>query len=59
MNNNEREIERVVRELREQNPDKDVYDIPNGSLVTQDIRDDRIRVWYDEFTGKVSSINHG
>lgn len=45
--------EDVVAKLKERYPGFDVPAIPLGSMITEEIRFNRIRVWYRKETGLV------
>jgi hypothetical protein len=46
--------EEVVAELASRFPDLRIHALAIGSMATSDIRDDRIRVWYNKDTGFVA-----
>ena len=45
----------MIKDIRD---DLDIQFIPEGSMVTQDFRLDRVRIWYNEDSNKVVEIPH-
>jgi hypothetical protein len=45
----------ALESIQQQRPELKVVLVPEGSMVTMDYREDRVRIWHDE-SGKVTRV---
>ncbi len=51
----ETDVEEAMGKIKEERPELTVIKVLHGSMVTMDFRTDRVRVYYDKDSGRVTS----